>query len=117
VPLATALCKTFLPKPTRVVGPTEEEEEIKRRKTLSGKKAECYRRIIFHCPIMERRMLGVVRIMLYQRGGTVRGDVTCHVRRDRTLLIGVKSKASKFPAGTGRGKATKWLKLQVFITF
>jgi hypothetical protein len=31
VPLATALCKTFLlrmPKPTRVVVPIEEEEEI-----------------------------------------------------------------------------------------
>ena len=55
--------------------------------------------------------------MRYQSGGTERGDVACHVRRDRTPLIGVNSKASKFPGSTGRGEATKWLKLQAFITF
>jgi hypothetical protein len=56
-------------------------------------------------------------IMCYQRGGTERGDVTCHVTRDRTLLIGINSKASEFPARAGRGGATKWFKLQAFITF
>jgi len=64
-----------------------------------------------------RRSAKFIIIMCYQSCGTERGDVTCHVRRDRTLLIGVNSKPSKFPASTGRGESTKWLKLQAFITF
>jgi len=61
-----------------------------------------------------RRSAKFIIIMCYQSCGTERGDVTCHVRRDRTLLIGVNSKPSKFPASTGRGESTK---LQAFITF
>jgi hypothetical protein len=64
-----------------------------------------------------RRSAKFIIVMRYQSGGTERGDVTCHVRRDRTLLFGVNSKATKFPASTGRGEAAKWFKLQVFITF
>jgi len=65
----------------------------------------------------DRRSVKFIIIICYQSCGTERGDVTCHVRRDRTLLISVNSKSSKFPANTGRGESTKWLTLQASITF